>query len=130
MDSDSQMDVDIPSSSKGKGKAKAAENNEPHENDNLPWLRFPPSPSASLLTYLTGWRSIDQLPWMMLFHTRTLQRQVEFFVVQALHTLKNLLSCKIHREESLAPPSVLWATWNWEDVHNSCDGETNLWSRI
>ncbi|OJA08646.1 hypothetical protein AZE42_05278 [Rhizopogon vesiculosus] len=80
MDNGSQMDVDtIPSSSKGKGKANAA-GNEPHQDETLPWLRFPPSPSVPLLTYLTGWRSIDQSPWTMLFPIRTLQRQVEFLL--------------------------------------------------
>jgi hypothetical protein len=128
MNSDGQMDVDtVPSSSKGKGKA--AESSEPRVDETLPWLRFPPSALVSLLTYLTGWRSTDQSPWTMLFHTRTLQRQVEFFVAQLLHPLSDF-SCEVHREEPLASPSVLWSTWNWEDIHDSCGGKTNLWNRI
>ena len=49
-----QMDVDAMSSfGKGKGKARGVESNEPHENETLPWLGFPPLPSPSAFCSLT-----------------------------------------------------------------------------
>jgi len=52
---DGQMDVDSTSSlDKGKGKTKAVERHEPHEDDNLPWLRLSSFPLGVLAQYAIG----------------------------------------------------------------------------
>jgi hypothetical protein len=55
MASDGQMDVDsAPPLDKGKGKAKAVGGHEPHEDDNLPWLRLLSFPLGVFAQYAIG----------------------------------------------------------------------------
>jgi hypothetical protein len=55
MASDGQMDVDFsPPLDKGKGKSKVVEGREPHEVDNLPWLRLLSFPLGSFAQYAIG----------------------------------------------------------------------------